>query len=48
MRPDLLVFASAPEGQRGQKQRGWIMQEGGLFVSQMRIFDELEEELQTG
>lgn len=27
---------------------GWMIQEGGLFVSQMRIFDELEEELQTG
>lgn len=48
LRPDLLFFASAPEGQCGQKQPGWIIQEGGLFVSQMKIFDELEEELQKG
>ncbi len=48
VRSALLLFASAPEGHCGQKQPGWMIQEGGLFVSQMRIFDELEEELQTG
>lgn len=46
MWPGLLFFTSVPEGQQGHKHPGWIIQEAGLFVSKMRIFDELEEQLQ--